>query len=183
MDNDVKKQTRPTREQDMRTLRDFCAGIYRRLGTLNNLTSELIGLLHASAEPHAGPVAEPEDRQMKLPGLPDGAWEAPPIETKPREWSNSVKVWEVLWDFYHAGPFETNGPLTCDTVIAGVATKTNGKIALATIPRVLSRLVKAGAARRDGRTYRLAEPTDALREAVSALDKHPKVAALAAKGA
>lgn len=165
------------------TFKKLVAGIYRRLGTLNNLTSELIGLLHnaAPAETTAGAVP---GRQPALPGLSEEEWKPPKIEVRPREWSNTVKVWEVLWNFYHDGPFETNGALTCDAVISGVAAKTGGKIALATIPRVLSRLYKAGAAKREGRrTYRLVEPTDALREIVCALDRHPKVAALERKEA
>ena len=143
---------------------DILAGIYRRVGKTNELLAMLgsalarAGIIPASpaSAPAAAPlrVAVPEQGELPLAGCV--------LAHKPRVWGNTVKVYEYLAGSF-AGSFTLKDMLHRETEITH---RTGGKIGVATYQRVLSALVRAGAATRKGGTYTLREPNDELREAV-----------------
>ena len=145
---------------------DILAGIYRRVGKTNELLAMLgsalarAGIIPASpsSAPAAAPlrVAVPEQGELPLAGCV--------LAHKPRAWGNTVKVYEYLAGSF-AGSFTLKDMLHRETEITH---RTGGKIGVATYQRVLSALVRAGAATRKGGAYTLRPPTDQLREAVEA---------------
>lgn len=166
----------------------IACGIYRRLGEIEEILAMLgagstkTGVIKArltgdaKKDEHEEPVhVEPitHGKQTTLPGFPTGDLSMPvpgeiakEIAARPRVWSNTVKVYETIWNFYGTRPFVTATIIRNDDLTRRVSDVTRGKIGITTIPRVLTALVNAKAATRTGRTFRLVEPTDELREAV-----------------
>lgn len=120
--------------------------------------------------------------QPPLPGLapddtrndaPDGCeWTMPApgeiARSLPRRWSNTVKVYDALWALFGAETFFADA-LFEEKARAAVREATGGRVRPQTASRMLTALVRAGAAQRLGRgAVRLAEPTDALREKAEA---------------
>ena len=144
---------------------DILAGIYRRVGKTNELIAMLgsalarAGIITASpaSAPAAAPlrVAVPEQCELPLAGCV--------LAHKPRVWGNSVKFYEAVWETFGGKEFGL-GDLFNER--GAIIDATKGKIGLSTYQRVLSALVRAGAATRRGRAYALREPNDELREAV-----------------
>jgi hypothetical protein len=144
---------------------DILAGIYRRVGKTNELLAMLgsalarAGIIPASpaSAPSAAPlrVAVPEQGELPLAGAV--------LAHKPRVWGNSVKFYEAVWRKFGCSEFGLGDLFAARDEIADA---TNGKIGLSTYQRVLSALVRAGAATRKGGVYTLREPNEELREAV-----------------
>jgi hypothetical protein len=144
---------------------DILAGIYRRVGKTNELLAMLgsalarAGIIPASpaSAPAASPlrVAVPEQGELPLAGAV--------LAHKPRAWGNSVKFYEAVWETFGGKEFGL-GDLFNER--GAIIDATKGKIGVATYQRVLSALVRAGAATRKGGAYTLREPNDELREAV-----------------
>ena len=144
---------------------DILAGIYRRVGKTNELLAMLgsalarAGIIPPSpaSAPAAAPlrVAIPEQGELPLAGAV--------LAAKPRAWGNSVRFYEAVWrefgdeEFGLGDLFAVRDPIT---------DATKGRIGLSTYQRVLSALVRAGAATRKGGVYTLREPNDELRDAV-----------------
>jgi len=158
---------------------DFIRGTYRRLGELNAKMDRFVELVAAAlhvALPGADAPTEP-NKQPTLPGMPDD-WTAPDTSPPPRVWSNTVRVYDILWETYGTKPFTLSDMIRdCPERIAR---ETNGRrISVATYPRVLSALVKSGAAAQKSGVYTLTEPSDDLRELVerTRAKKHKEAAA------
>lgn len=143
---------------------DILAGIYRRLGKTNELLAMLgsalarAGIIPPSpSAPAAAPlrVAVPEQGELPLACCV--------LAHKPRAWGNSVRVYEEAWERFGGSEFGLGDLFAARDEIAEA---TKGKIGVATYQRVLSALVRAGAATRKGGAYTLREPNDELREAV-----------------
>jgi hypothetical protein len=144
---------------------DILAGIYRRVGKTNELLAMLgsalarAGIIPASpaSAPAASPlrVAVPEQGELPLAGCV--------LAHKHRVWGNSVKFYEAVWETFGGKEFGL-GDLFNER--GAIIDATKGKIGLSTYQRVLSALVRAGAATRRRRAYALRQPTDQLREAV-----------------
>lgn len=142
---------------------DILAGIYRRVGKTNELLAMLgsalarAGIIPPSPSAPAAPlrVAIPEQGELPLAGAV--------LAAKPRAWGNSVRFYEAVWrefgdeEFGLGDLFAVRDPIT---------DATKGRIGLSTYQRILSSLVRAGAATRKGGVYTLREPNDELREAV-----------------
>jgi hypothetical protein len=144
---------------------DILAGIYRRVGKTNELLAMLgsalarAGIIPAapSSAPAASPlrVAVPEQGELPLAGAV--------LAHKHRVWGNTVKWYEAAYKWTGGGPFGLGDIFSAHDELAQA---TKGKIGVATYQRILSALVRAGAATRKGGVYTLREPTDELREAV-----------------
>jgi hypothetical protein len=144
---------------------DILAGIYRRVGKTNELLAMLgsalarAGIIPASpaSAPAAAPlrVAVPEQGELPLAGCV--------LANKSRVWGNTVKWYEAAYKWTGGGPFGLGDIFSAHDELAEA---TNGKIGVATYQRILSALVRAGAATRKGGVYTLLQPTDELREAV-----------------
>ena len=143
---------------------DILAGIYRRVGKTNELLAMLgsalarAGIIPASpSAPAAAPlrVAVPEQGELPLAGAV--------LAHKPRVWGNTVRWYEAAYKWTGGGPF---GLADLFAAHDELAEATKGKIGVATYQRILSALVRAGAATRKGGAYTLREPNDELREAV-----------------
>jgi hypothetical protein len=103
-------------------------------------------------------VRVPEQGELPLAGCV--------LAHKPRAWSNTVKVYEYLWRTFKRTQF-TVEDLFDDR--HEITKATGGAVKPSSFPRVLSALVKAGAATKggfDNRRFVLLEPNDELREAV-----------------
>jgi hypothetical protein len=149
---------------------DILAGIYRRLGKVSEQLALIGSVLERASgvRPVVGPrptPLQPETPPMLRTPMPEQG-ELPlagcVLAHKPRVWGNTVKVYEYLAGSF-AGSFTLKDMLHRETEITH---RTGGKIGVATYQRVLSALVRAGAATRKGGAYTLREPTDELREAV-----------------
>ena len=144
---------------------DILAGIYRRVGKTNELLAMLgsalarAGIIPASpaSAPAAAPlrVAVPEQGELPLAGCV--------LAHKPRAWGNTVRWYEAAYKWTGGGPFGLGDIFAAHDELAEA---TKGKIGVATYQRILSALVRAGAATRKGGVYTLREPNDELREAV-----------------
>ena len=144
---------------------DILAGIYRRIGKTNELLAMLGSALARAgiipASPASAPaaatlrVAVPEQGELPLAGCV--------LKCRPRIWGSTVNFYNEAWmlfkgnAFILAELFDHREELT---------RATHGKVHLASFQRVLSALVRAGAATRKGGVYTLREPNDELREAV-----------------
>lgn len=145
---------------------NILAGIYRQTRALCAGIERLTALLARFGA--SAPVPPVRDALAPtLPGLPDEDWTPPAIVVKPRTWSNAVRFYDALWSKFHGEAFKLDALFAAPEL----AEATKGKIGVASYARVLSALVAAKAAERNGREYALAEPTDALREAVEAARK------------
>lgn len=146
---------------------NILAGLYRRIGRLAESIDRLAGLLAAHGLLDPLPAKQTDAIAPTLPGLPDEDWTPPEIVVKPRVWSNAVRFYDALWAKFHGETFRLDALFAAPEL----AEATNGKIGMASYARVLSALVAAHAAERNGRDYALVEPTDAIREAVEAARK------------
>ena len=151
---------------------DILAGIYRRVGKTNELLAMLgsalarAGIIPPSpSAPAAAPlrVAVPEQGELPLAGCV--------LAHKPRAWGNSVRWYEAAFRLHGSAPV-TLADLFRDA--PDIARATHGAIGVATYQRILSALVRAGAATRKGGVYTLRQPTDELREAVEAARNNRK---------
>lgn len=148
---------------------NLLAGLYRRVGKLCDEVERLTAILaRLGASAPMPPVRDA--LAPTLPGLPDEDWTPPEIVVKPLVWSNAVKFYDALWAKFHGEAFKLDALFGAPEL----AEATKGKIGVASYARVLSALVAAHAAERNGREYALAEPTDALREAVESARKGGK---------
>lgn len=168
----------PTSTQDavVAAIRELHQDVARIACLADSILGNVRGL-YRRAKP--GPVQPP------IPGLvapddskndaPDGhVWTMPPpgeiARSLPRQWCNTVRVWEALWERY--------GDRACGTPVSelfepatqeAIAKKTSRTILPQTVSRMLTALARAGAASRlphNRRRWVFVEPTDTLREAV-----------------
>ena len=149
-------------DEEAETLLGFVKGCYRLLGSIAENLVLLGGVVERASgvAPHG---ARPTQAALPLDdGLPAPGEVAHRIAAAPRAWGNTVKVYEYLAGSF-AGSFTLKDMLHRETEITH---RTGGKIGVATYQRVLSALVRAGAATRKGGVYTLRAPTDELREAV-----------------
>jgi hypothetical protein len=147
------------------------AGIYRLLKTIGEQVTMLGSVLSRAhgVQPFPAPrptPLQPETPPMLRTPMPEQG-ELPlagcVLATKPRVWGNSVKFYEAVWRRTAGETFTLADLFAAHDELAEA---TNGKIGVATYQRILSALVRAGAATRKGGTYALREPNDELREAV-----------------
>jgi hypothetical protein len=147
------------------------AGIYRLLKTIGEQVTMLGSVVSRShgVQPFPAPrqtPLQPETPPMLRTPMPEQG-ELPlagcVLAHKPRVWGNSVKWYEAAYKWTGGGPF---GLADIFAARDELAEATKGKIGVATYQRVLSALVRAGAATRKGGVYTLREPNDELREAV-----------------
>lgn len=151
------------------------APIHEELVKLNRKVDTICDLLHGLYRHSKAGLVQPA-----LPGLapddtrhdaPDGCeWTMPPAgqvsRSLPRQWGSTVKVYEALFGVFSQTRFGT-AELFGAKAVAAVFEATKGRIAPQTVARMMSALVRAGAAARPMRgDFRLLQPTDALREAV-----------------
>jgi hypothetical protein len=147
------------------------AGIYRLLKTIGEQVTMLGSVVSRAhgVQPFPAPrptPLQPETPPMLRTQMPEQG-ELPlagcVLAHKPRVWGNSVKFYEAAYKWTGGGPF---GLADLFAARDELAEATKGKIGVATYQRVLSALVRAGAATRKGVAYTLREPNDELREAV-----------------
>ena len=151
-------------DEEAETLLGFVKGCYRLLNSIAENLVLLGGVVERASgvAPHgARPaqaalrVAIPEQGELPLAGAV--------LAAKPRAWGNSVKFYEAVWRKFGGSGFGLGDLFAARDAIAEA---TKGKIGVATYQRILSALVRAGAATRKGGAYTLRQPTDELREAV-----------------
>ena len=150
-------------DEEKETLLGFVKGCYRILGNVSEQLAMLGGIVQRASgvAPHG---ARPTQAALPLDdGLPAPGEVARRIAAAPRAWGNSVKFYEAVWDKFGGSEFGLGDLFAARDAIAEA---TKGRIGLSTYQRVLSALVRAGAATRRRRAYRLRQPTDELREAV-----------------
>ena len=148
---------------------NILAGLYRRVGKLCDEIARLSALIAANGLSAPMPAKQTDALAPTLPGLPDEDWTPPSLTPPPREWGNTVRVYDWLWTHTHGGRFDLGEMFAHRDEIAEA---TRGKIGVATYQRVLSALVAAGAADRTREGYAVREPTDELRNAVEAARKN-----------
>lgn len=148
-------------DEEAETMLGFVKGCYRLLNSIAENLVLLGGVVERASgvAPHG---ARPTQSALPLnDGLPAPGEVARRIAAAPRKWGNSVKVYEVLAKF--AGSFTLLDMMhNADEICKA----TGGKVGIASYQRILSALVRAGAATRKGGVYTLRAPTDELREAV-----------------
>lgn len=150
-------------DEEAETLLGFVKGCYRLLNSIaENLV--LVGGVLERASGVAPHGAKPTQAALPLDdGLPAPGEVARRIAAAPRAWGNSVKFYEAVWREFGDEEFDLGDLFAVRDPISDA---TKGKIGVATYQRVLSALVRAGAATRKGGVYTLREPNDELREAV-----------------
>ena len=144
---------------------DILAGIYRRVGKTNELLAMLGSALaragiippSPSSATASAPlrVAVPEQGELPLAGCV--------LKCRPRIWGSTVNFYNEAWMLFKSNAFILAELFDHREELTRA---THGKVHLASFQRVLSALVRAGAATRKGGTYTLREPNDELREAV-----------------
>ena len=151
-------------DEEAETLLGFVKGCYRLLNSIAENLVLLGGVVERASgvAPHgARPtqaalrVSSPEQGELPLSGCV--------LAHKPRAWGNTVRWYEAAYKWTGGGPFGLGDIFAAHDELAAA---TKGKIGVATYQRILSALVRAGAATRKGGVYTLREPTDELREAV-----------------
>ena len=153
-----------TQEAVLCEIRAARADLSRLVGFAESILANVRGLYR-----HSKPVP----CQPEIPGLV--ADEAPMPEpgqiarSLPRQWCNTVRAWEALWDgVCGAIPFET-AELYKPSALDVVAERTSRRLKPQTLARMMLALLRAGAAvHPDGRRgwWQLVFPTDELRERV-----------------
>lgn len=141
-------------------------GIERLADALEKLSAERVSQAIAGEVPQK---TEPAPEQPPLPGFAEAEWKPPEIDPKkPREWCNTVRVWEEIFYRFGSNMIPTNlVSLYLDgTFLEAVSKRTNGKVSPTSLSKIMSVLTRAGAAKKEGRIYRVQMPTDELREAV-----------------
>lgn len=110
-----------------------------------------------------------EPAQPELPGLDEAAALPEPGEiakSLPRRWSNTVKVYEALWEAFHNYRFRSDD-LFGEAALYEIRKATDGRIKPQTVARMMTALRRAGVAVRESRSeWGLYPPTDERREAV-----------------
>lgn len=152
-------------DEEAETMLSFVKGCYRLLGSIAENLVLLGGVVERASgvSPHG---SRPTQAALPLDdGLPAPGEVAHRIAAAPRAWGNSVKFYEAVWREFGDEEFDL---VDLFAVRDPISDATKGKIGVATYQRVLSALVRAGAATRKGGAYTLREPTDQLREAVEA---------------
>ena len=139
-------------DEELATAVDFIKGCYR---VLVEIRDEIRAMRKSGTPTQA---ALPLDEWLPAPGEV-----ARRIASAPRAWGNSVKFYEAVWREFGDEEFDLGDLFAVRDPISDA---TKGKIGVATYQRVLSALVRAGAATRKGGAYTLREPTDELRDAV-----------------
>ena len=151
-------------DEEAETMLGFVKGCYRLLNSIAENLVLLGGIVERASgvAPHgARPtqaalrVSIPEQGELPLAGCV--------LAHKPRVWGNSVRFYEAVWETFGGMEFGL-GDLFASR--AEITDATKGKIGVATYQRILSALVRAGAATRKGGVYTLREPNDELRDAV-----------------
>lgn len=139
-------------------------GIERLAGAIERLSDRLVLQALDGEVPQKAETPE----QPPLPGMPEDDWTPPQIDAKkPREWCNTVKVWEILFDKLGCS-HTTIEDVLCDRELwTKIAVFTKHKVHAGSFSRILSTLDRAGAAeRKPGGLFHVEKPTDELREAV-----------------
>lgn len=108
--------------------------------------------------------------QPPLPGLvaDDSPMPAPGeiARSLPRKWCNTVKVYDALWSVFHNFRFRSD-ELFGEEAREAIRKATDGRIKPQTVARMMTALVRGGAASRENRNeWGLLPPTDERREAV-----------------
>jgi len=108
--------------------------------------------------------------QPPLPGLvaDDSPMPAPGeiARSLPRKWCNTVKVYDALWGVFHNFRFRSDD-LFGEEAREAIRKATDGRIKPQTVARMMTALVRGGAASRENRNeWGLLQPTDERREAV-----------------
>ena len=150
-------------DEEAETMLGFVKGCYRLLGSIAENLVLLGGVVERASgvAPHG---ASPTQAALPLDeGLPAPGEVARRIAAAPRAWGNSVKFYEAVWETFGGKEFGL-GDIFNER--GAIIDATKGRIGLSTYQRILSALVRAGAATRRGRAYALRAPTDELREAV-----------------
>jgi hypothetical protein len=150
-------------DEEAETMLGFVKGCYRLLNSIAENLVLLGGVVERASgvSPHG---ARPTQAALPLDdGLPAPGEVARRIAAAPRAWGNSVKFYEAVWRKFGGSWFGLGDLFAARDAIAEA---TKGKIGVATYQRILSALVRAGAATRKGGVYTLREPNDELREAV-----------------
>ena len=88
----------------------------------------------------------------------------------PRRWSNTVKVYEALYERWgKCSLWFTLSDLADKRFLADVHVRTNGRVGFASMSKILSVLRRAGALRRGPKgELTVEEPTDEIRERIEA---------------
>lgn len=150
-------------DEEAETMLGFVKGCYRLLNSIAENLVLLGGVVERASgvAPHG---ARPTQAALPLDdGLPAPGEVARLIAAAPPAWGSSVKFYEAVWSKFGGKEFGL-GDLFNER--GAIIDATKGRIGLSTYQRVLSALVRAGAATRKGRAYSLRQPTDELREAV-----------------
>ena len=108
--------------------------------------------------------------QPPIPGLGDDDSPMPQpgeiAKSLPRRWSNTVKVYEALWEAFHNYRFRSDD-LFGEAALYEIRKATDGRIKPQTVARMMTALRRAGVAVRESRSeWGLYPPTDERREAV-----------------
>lgn len=151
-------------DAELTTAVDFVKGCYR---VLVEIRDEVRATRKAGTPTQAALQLDADE------GLPEPGGIARAIAAAQRKWGNSVKWYEAAWR-----EFGTRAFCLGDTFArSSLSAATNGKCGVASYQRILSALIKAGAAQRVGRsTFYLHEPTDELRAAVEEARKGRRTA-------
>ena len=138
-------------------LAELLATVEKRLATIE-------GNVHGLYRHSKAPVQPP------IPGLGDDDSPMPQpgeiAKSLPRRWSNTVKVYEALWEAFHNYRFRSDD-LFGEAALYEIRKATDGRIKPQTVARMMTALRRAGVAVRESRSERgLYPPTDERREAV-----------------
>jgi len=147
------------------------AGIYRLLKTIGEQVTMLGSVVSRShgVQPFPAPrptPIQPETPPMLRTPMPEHG-ELPlagcVLKCRPRIWGSTVNFYNEAWMLFKSNAFILAELFDHREELTRA---THGKVHLASFQRVLSALVRAGAATRKGGVYTLREPNDELREAV-----------------
>ena len=146
-------------------------GIERLAGAIERLSDRLV----VQALDGEVPQKAEQPEQPPLPGMPEDDWTPPEIEAKkPREWCNTVRVYEAIWKHFGTKFKAFNLADLCrdDHFLSSVAAATRNRVSPASLSKLISVMRRASAIYLDEKGfygkgyYRCNEPTDELREAV-----------------
>ena len=135
-----------------------------QLVELAGIEKSIRNLVHGLYRRNSSPVQPP------IPGLVADETPMPPAgeiaRTLPRPWSNTVRVYEALWEVF-GGNVVTSAALFSARSMEAVNAKVGRQLLPQTVSRMTVEIVQAGAASRLGRgALRLEKPTDELLEKV-----------------
>lgn len=143
-------------------LAELLATVEKRLATIE-------GNVHGLYRHSKAPVQPP------IPGLGDDDSPMPQpgeiAKSLPRRWSNTVKVYEALWERWEKNGhlWFTLADLADKRFLADVHVRTNGRIGFASMSKIVSVLRRSGALCRGQKGELAVEaPTDEIRERIEA---------------